>query len=139
MPASSTLQELEAFLLAADIGLTSANLSRTKMPNKPDVMTTLYEYQGPPDEAGFGVAGIKTEHPRIQVVCRGEAEDYDTPRLQLERIRQAMATIQAQTLSGTQWEFVTSLGGVVPLADDTGDRPRIACNFQVDKDPSRTA
>lgn len=139
MAASSTLLELEAWLLAAALGLTSTNLTRTEMPNAPDEVTTIYEYPGVGDDPGFGVAGIQFEHPRIQVVCRGKADDYDTPRLQLEKIRQAMTTIQAKTLSGTKWQMVVSLGGPISLGKDNNGRVRLACNFQVDKSPSRTS
>lgn len=139
MAPSSTLIEFEAWLLAAALGLTSTNLTRTAMPDEPDEVTTIYEYPGVADDPGFGAAGIQFEHPRLQVVCRGKPDDYDTPRLQLERIRQGATTIQAKTLSGTNWQMVTSLGGPIPLGKDNKGRVRLACNFQVDKSPSRTS
>lgn len=138
MAASSTLAELEAYLLGAGLGLTSTNLTRVEMQPTPDVQTTLYEYQGEPDDPGFGITVAQFEYPRVQVVCRGEVDDYDTPRLQLEKIRQKLASIRGATLSSTKWYFVTCLGAPVSLGKDSNGRHRVACSFRIQKEPSRT-
>lgn len=140
MAASSTLQELETAMLAeASLGLTSANLTRHEMGPTPNAATCIREYTGLGDETGFGVAGIQTEHPRVQVEQRGEPDDYDGPRLKLEKIRQWMTTIQATELSGTKWDMVVAVGSPQSLGKDGESRPRFVQNFQIDKAPSRTA
>jgi hypothetical protein len=135
MAASSTLVEVAAFLVTNAFGV----IATGKMPSSPDVMTAVYEYPGEADDAGFGVAGTQWEHPRIQVVRRGAAEDYEGPRLWAEKIRQTLATVQAQTLSGTKYLMIRPLGAPFRLKDDADRRVLIACNFAIDKAPSRTA
>lgn len=139
MAASSTLVEFYTWLLAAGLGLTETTLKRTEMPDSPDVCTTIYETPGLPDERGLGVAGIAFEHPRIRVECRGEADDYDGPRLTLEKIRQEATKIHATTLSSTRWDMVQSIGSPYSLGKDTKGRVRVGLAFQIDKKPSRTA
>lgn len=138
MAASLTLQEVRTFLLAAGIGLTAAAVKLGVMPDKPDVMTTLLEYPGPQDDAGFGSAGSRYEHPRMQIVVRGAPDDYQAARLQAEKIRQALAGVQGQTLSGTLYLMVKPLTSPFPMGEDVNKRPRIACNYQVDKELSPT-
>ncbi|HXG71687.1 MAG TPA: hypothetical protein VNJ04_13855, partial [Gemmatimonadaceae bacterium] len=67
------------------------------------------------------------------------ANDYLAPRLQAEKIRQTLAAVQGQTLSGTKYLFVAVLTSPFPMGEDENKRPRIACNYQVDKELSPTA
>lgn len=94
-PSGTMLDEIAAFLVANGVAVP---LTKAKMPGAPDVVATLYEYAGPPDERGFGIAGAKFTHPRLQVVCRGAAEDYATARANAEQIRNLLITVQARAL-----------------------------------------
>lgn len=139
MAASLTVQEVRTFLLGAGIGLTAAKVKLGVLPTTPDVMTAVIEYPGPQDDAGFGVAGSQYEHPRFQIVCRSAPDDYLTARLQAEKIRQKLAEVQAIALSGTKYLMVKPLSAPFPLGEDENKRPRIACNYQADKELSPTA
>jgi hypothetical protein len=63
------------------------------MPDSPNAIGCIYEYGGQVPERGFGVNGIKYEHPAIQIVFRGEPNDVLTPR----------------TLAGIAWAYLPKI------------------------------
>ena len=74
------------------------------MPDNGDIaIGTIYEYSGAPAERGFGVVGVKYEHPALQIVFRGAPHDYDGPRAHAEIAYRNLAEVQATTLSGTEY------------------------------------
>lgn len=100
------------------------------------VLTTvaLYEYQGEPSMLGFGTSSFKTESPALQVVVRGAADDYDTPRTKIHSIYKALGTIQGLTLGGVK--YYTLRNRQAPFFRNRDDIGRVyfAVNFIVDKE-----
>ena len=78
----------------------------------------------------------KHEHPSIQLMVRGVPDDYETPRLVIERAYHEMAKIQGMTLSGVNYLFVRPKQAPFLMARDDSKRIRFAVNFSVDKEPS---
>ena len=135
------LPELTTYLAAysPSLGLTGGtNLFYGIMPPTPDLCVALFEYGSTPPEITVGATVIGFEDPRIQVRVRGVKDDYDTPRLLLNKIVEALVKIQEQTLSGTQYHAVLPKQSPFMLLMDDNFRLTFACNFEVTKDWSST-
>jgi hypothetical protein len=97
----------------------------------------LYEYGGEAADLGFGVTSkVKYEYPRVQVVCRGTANDYATPRATADTVRNKLAQVQGVTLSGINYLLVRPLQSPFPMKRDEQHRFYFACNYAVEKEPS---
>ena len=106
------------------------------MPTKPDAVVVVYEYGGSASEHGFGIAGVKYENPRVQVVCRGAAFDYDGPRAVAQTIHDDLAKVQATTLGSTKYLMMTPMQTPFLMRRDDSDRVHIAFNVIVSKEPA---
>ena len=79
------LSEIAAYLaLQPGLGAVGAYIRVGFMPDTPNSLLTVYEYGGAPPEGGLGVTGIQYEWPGVQIVCRGEPNDYAGPRAKIE-------------------------------------------------------
>lgn len=74
-----------------------------KMIETTNLAGAIYEYGGRSGIRQFGVAGIKYERPSIQIVFRGEPEDYGGPRTRAEIAMRNLAEIQVSTLGSTNY------------------------------------
>jgi Bacteriophage minor capsid protein len=106
------------------------------MPASPSRVLVVRPYGGPPSDLGFGVDGIQFEYPGLQMVSRGEPNDYVEPLQRLERAYQAGAKVQARTLSGTYHLLWSPQQPPFPLDKDENGRFIFVCNFIVQKEPS---
>jgi len=134
---ADVLTEVGSYL-ATELSLTQGTtLFLGVLPATPDACLAIQEYPGEPGERKFGAAGLRWEFPRVQIVCRGTPGDYATPRAQAASAHTAMAAIEAQSLSSTEYIFATPLSppnGV--LGQDENNRWRISFNVRVQKVPS---
>ena len=125
--------------LAAQLTLTKAtDLFEGIMPPSPDACLSINDFPGAASTLGFGVTtGVQLENPGLQVLTRGEAGDYDTPRNQAHNARQALAKVQGMTLSGTDYELIIPQQSPFILdRDDDDERIVFAFNCRVRKEPS---
>ena len=133
-----TLDELGARLVADGVHTAiGTDLFLGHMPDTPDVCSSLRETPGAPPEGGFGVAGIKFEHPSAQYVARGAKDDEQTPRTKAESAYTKLAEIEAEDLSGTSYLLVEPLQSPsTVLGPDEKGRPRVSFNVAISKELS---
>ena len=128
------LEEIRTQIIAILGGtplVTCGELSRST-----DVCTTVYETGGGGADLGLGVDGIQYEYPAIQVVCRGAAKDYATPRATAQLIYKGLPKIQAESLSGVYYHWIRPMQAPFVLRRDENERVLIAVNFLCEKEPS---
>ncbi len=132
---STTALELKTFLDA--IGTLGA-LYIGYMPPTPDAVGVIYEYGGQIPEHIFGNINLKNEKPALQIVFRGEAYDYSSPRTKADTAWRALGAITPGVLGAgitTVYFSVTpqqSPRMIRPI--DENNRHYIGFNFYVYKE-----
>lgn len=106
------------------------------LPAAPNRVTALREYSAAPADPGFGVDGVQFEYPGLQVLVRGEPQDYAEPRARIEALYQAGAKVQVKTLSGVQHLMWLAQQSPFLLERDEPNRFVFAVNFVCQKRPS---
>ncbi len=131
------LPELKAKLVAE--GLTTGYTVRDGLlPATPDLVIAINETGGSGPEQ-FG-SSPSIEMPAVQVMVRGAAYDYATPRLQAERIYQALQDWGAWAAdNGTRYLKITPLQAPFPFNRDDNTRVVFAVNFLIEKELSPLA
>jgi hypothetical protein len=130
------LDEAEAYFASLNLG---ATIALDVMPAAPDYVLALTEYEVAPDDLGFGFDGAAFEYPGLRILARGAPKDKQTPRLLIERAKQAAARVQAMTLTGTYGaceHLIWRPGTVYKLSVDPSDRQTYGVNVFVQKRPS---
>ncbi len=133
------LNEIAAKVAALGLGTVGTTIHIGMMPETPDVCCAVYEYGGQPPEFGFGTAGISYESPAVQVVFRGAAGDYATPRASAATAYNGLASVEATTLSGGTSAFYHSIHpqqAPFLMRRDANDRVYIAFNCICEKELS---
>jgi hypothetical protein len=132
------LPEVTTFLASALSMTSGTNIFYGIMPPLPDVCVALCEYPGLGTEVELSGAAVNIEYPGLQIRARGIAHDYDGPRLRINQIIAALATIQDSTLSGIRYGSVQPKGNPYVYERDDNFRVVISCNFHVMKNWSAT-
>jgi Bacteriophage minor capsid protein len=133
------LDELGEYLQALGKGTLAIDLFLSKLPVdaqqplSPDEIVALVETPGFPPEYVHVPGGPQREHPVIQLLVRGKANDYAAPRLRAQDIYLTLGAISNQTLSGTFYLSCLPLGSIAPLKEDDFGRPILQCQFKIDK------
>lgn len=106
------------------------------LPPSPDVIGAIHEYAGPPPEGQFGVVGIGFETPAIQIIFRGEPDDYETPMNRARIAWAHLAGLQPGELTVGSVEYLMFKPQQSPfsLGKDENRRYEIACNYYVMKE-----
>jgi hypothetical protein len=130
------VNEIAAQLATLGLGTVGTTIHLGMMPETPDVCCAVYEYGGPASDLGFGVSGVQHETPGVQVVFRGTAGDYATPRTSAATAHNGLAAVQGTTLSGTKYLTIRPVQSPFLLKRDANDRVYIACNYLANKEPS---
>lgn len=135
-----TLPELSAYLVAQGIGTANVTVFEDFMPPMPNSCVTLIEYGGrsDPNMRAFGQAEITREYPRVQVIVRGEPDDYVTPRLKAQDVLRALSRVMTVTLTGVEYYTSTPMQSVFVLDRDELRRYTFAVNFEFFKQVSTT-
>ena len=135
-----TLPEISAWLVAQGIGTANVTIFEDFMPPTPNSCVTVIEYGGrsAPDVRVFGQAEIAREYPRVQILVRGEPDDYVTPRLKAQDAMRAMTRIMTTTLSSVNYYTSTPIQSVFPLTRDEMRRYVFAFNVELFKAVSTT-
>jgi hypothetical protein len=81
--------EISTRLTALSLITTGFSVYRNYQPDNPDKIIALMETEGMSPDLFLGSSATQ-ENPGLQIVVRGPQGDADTPRLQIERIYQAM-------------------------------------------------
>lgn len=136
------LDEIAAKLATLGVGTVGTSIHKGMMPETPNVCTAVYEYGGAPPEFGFGAAGLDRETPAVQIVCRGEPQDYATPRATAETAYAGLAAVECATLSGggTSALYLTIHPQQSPflLKRDANERVYVCFNCLCEKELSST-
>jgi len=132
---AGVLEEIVAFLDTEGLGTAGTDLFTGRMPDTPDACGCVYETGGIAPDLGFGSSAVRFESPAIQVVFRGAALDYDTPRANAKTAFASLAGVEAPTtLTGTIYNWIHPLQSPF-LLDKADEKQRftIACNYLVEK------
>lgn len=109
--AVNVLVELVDFLDAfGDVGTKAGGeLVLNRMPDGADIpapITLLTEAGGLAGERNFGIAGLARERPVIQVRVRGNPDNQAAARLRIDKVKNHLVTIMADTLGGTFYHWL---------------------------------
>ena len=127
----STRAELKTFISGLSTGIST--IKTGSMPSNPNECIAILEYGGFTPDMVFGQSAIEIDHPRLQILFRGEPKDYDTPMSAATVAYRAMASAGAQTISGTRYLALTPIQPPFLLRKDENDRFEIAFNVAPDK------
>lgn len=107
------------------------------MPEGPDRAVALYETGGLPPIHGMhaGPGGPLVERPRVQVVARAEQGGYAAARAEVERAKDLLDWMPDGTVNGTRYLHGEAVQEPFGFGVDANNRPRVACNFQLVKEP----
>lgn len=109
------------------------NLFASRRPTSaPDVMTAIYESNGPQDLQTF--SDTPAHMPRLQVVCRAARNDYLTARQDCEDAWEVLRAVANQTIEGTVYLRIEPVGQFEDIGPDESGRPLVAANFQIWKE-----
>jgi hypothetical protein len=90
---------IEATLVAN--GISGYTVTRGEMPNSPNKVITVQRYAGKPPMVHFGSAGLHYEHPKLQVVVRGDPTDFDGPMAVMNTIYRDLVKVQDTLLTSS--------------------------------------
>ena len=137
------LDAMGQYLVTASASLPSAqrlklgvNLFLGFLPAEaPNSVVLVQQYEGQPPTFTMGSGISVLENPRIQLLVRGEPEDYPDAYNWAYALRNALGAITSrQTIDGMGILRVQPAGIPNPLAYDEVKRPRFTMNFQVTMD-----
>jgi chloramphenicol 3-O-phosphotransferase len=129
----ATIDEIATFVASACSLTVGTDLFKGMLPPEPDEAACVYEYPGSAPDYVMGSASIDQENPRVQIVFRGERDDYETPRDTAETAYRALAAVANQSLSSTRYLNIEPLQSPFALGPDGNGRHRIAFNCQITK------
>lgn len=125
---ATILESVAALIDAADVDLTSGtNLFAFRFPPRPNFAVCVYEYEG--GSPSFTMTSRTVDQPRLQVVVRGEPDDYLTPRDKAESIRLLLDSTAGGVQSGKQVLRIEPTGTVYASGVDEENRPMVAVRF----------
>lgn len=141
-----TLDEITAYIATQDLNrVLDTNMFIGIMPPSDAInaatlntVISLIEYGGRPSEHDLGTSKLRIVFPMVQILCRGVANDYKSPRLALETIVGFMAQVINQTLSGVYYLGIDAQGEPGFINRDENFRVTFGVNFQVTKRYSAT-
>lgn len=130
------LPDIAEYLIAQGIQSGGFTVKYGYMPETPDQIVTIYEYQGLMDEPKLGKGTTNLENPRINVVVRGTANDYDIARQKGQDVKTAMARVvnMAIAVSNVRYLTIQHLNGPAFMRRDANFRTLFTSNYQVEKE-----
>lgn len=132
---STPALDIKAFLDALG---TLGDVRIGTLPETPDIIGVIIEYGGQKPVGRFGVAGVGYERPALQLVFRGEKNDYAGPMARCRTAWMALAAVQPGEIVDNSPVYLTITPQQSPfsLGQDKNMRYEIACNFYVEKEPT---
>jgi len=131
---ATVIDEIGTRLATAISGTLGTNVFQGMMPPTPDVCAAVYETGGLGGIEVLGTAGITFEQPGVQVVFRGNVDDYASARTPAQTAFNNLKTIQTEDLSGTRYDLTTMMQQPFALGPDENGRPRIVFNIIFQKE-----
>jgi len=137
------LNEIAAQLAGLGVGTVGTTIHIGVMPETPDACTSIIEYGGLAPDFQFGTEGLDGETPAVQVVCRGVAYDYATPRANIKLAYEGLAKVEAETITTTGgthafYHWIHPQQAPFLMNRDAQNRVYFACNFLAEKELSST-
>jgi len=130
----ATSAELAAYLATELTLVVGTTIFENMIPDTPDTCLAIYETAGIAADHGLGVTtGSQYENPGAQIVTRGAEFDSDSPRTVAVNAREALMKVGAQTLSGTEYLFITATQSPFIFKRDKNNRVLWAFNVQIKK------
>jgi hypothetical protein len=126
----SMLTDVHSYLAANG---QSANLYIGSLPDSPDVVVGLFQYQGRPPAEVLEVLGIRRERPGLQVQVRSAPNGYADAEARAYQIYDLLQVANA-TLGSGFYQEVRPFGSPFPLGRDASRRVVIAANYLVSRD-----
>jgi|TARA_R110000824_G_scaffold1386_10_gene7084 hypothetical protein len=133
---ATVIDEMGTRLATAISGTLGTNVFQSMMPATPNVCAVVYETGGMPGIEVLGTAGITFEQPGVQLVFRGNVQDYESARTPAQTAFNNLKTIQSEDLSGTRYDLATMAQQPFSLGPDEQGRPRVAFNMILQKEVS---
>lgn len=136
------LNEIATKLAALGVGTVGSTLYIGILPETPDACTSIFEYGGLGPDFKIGTTGIDFETPAVQVICRGVAWDYATPRANISTAYTGLAAVEAATLTSSSggtsafYHWIHPQQSPFIMERDANNRVLFACNFLCEKDLS---
>ena len=98
------------------------------LPDKPDSAMVATRYSGSPPSEVFGNP-FAVRHPRVQFLIRDPDSDVALDRL--VQVMKALGKERNQTINGTFYESVVTVGEPEEIGPDSSDRQRATLNMEV--------
>jgi len=121
--------EIKARLAAQSLVNSGFTVFRNVMPDTPHQVIAIFEYGGMAPELFF--SGSTLEQPSIQFRVRGNPNDHDAPRAQIDDIFQAVTNWGGFTQSGTVYLGLQAIQSPFLMNRDANERLEFCVNFKV--------
>lgn len=131
------LDDISTILKAGGTTGDGTEISLGFMPEKPDNCIAIYETggMGPIRAMRTSPGQPVAEQPRIQVVVRGAAYDYATPRTKINALYKLLEGYGDTTVNGCRYLWIGAVQSPFPMQRDQAQgRPSMAVNFDVMKE-----
>ena len=117
------------------VGTLGTDLFKGFMPDTPDIAVAIYETGGlEPERAMTSAAGqVVVERPRVQVVARAQAYDYQVARTRIHNAFVLLEGMAARSINGTAYKYGSAVQSPFPMGRDSDGRVLICCNFDIVK------
>jgi hypothetical protein len=107
------------------------------LPEEPNEVLALIETAGRSGQHTFGTSLPAVERPRMRIISRGEPNDYETPRAQIESVYQLFAARGNGAIgAGARYLTFEPLQPPYVLGRDKNDRWMLGFNVEVWKEVS---
>lgn len=118
------------------IGGLAGPIFKGLMPESPDAVIAMYETGGqrPAHTMNASAGRAVVERPRVQVVCRGSNQDYNTARANAHRVFKLFDGLPARSINGVAYKWGEAVHSPFLLGRDQNGRPLIACNYDIVKE-----
>ena len=133
---ATVAEEIADKLATLGMGTVGTDIFIGVYPEKPDVLTAVFETGGSAPEFGFSDAGLKYEHPSVQIVCRGARGDYEGPRTLINIAYLGLPAVQGMNLGSTYYHMIKPIQSPTVMRRDDDARVLFVFNVTCDKVPS---
>jgi len=125
--------DVATILANLGMGTMAGNLFVNRMPDTPDVCTTVYEYGGKPTDFAMG-SSVAVEHASLQIAVRNTSAQagYEAIYAMYRQLDGHMGGV----VNGTTYFLMTAMQPPFKLAEDEENRVKFVFNLAVRKDRS---
>lgn len=117
-------------LNSASVAVTGTNLFIGIMPNSPSLCLAVYEYAGTQPLEVMQDDTATLERPSIQVISRGDRNDYPSARTLMKNARDALTGVVDETISGVRFLRINQISSINAVGLDDNDRPLFTLSLQ---------